>query len=117
MLTPEQDEDASPQPARILSSTDATDPPELAAAKRLLDLAKDRGFRFWRTTPGEDGPLWGERDTPEWSDTIYISGFSEGCNATRARKSLLIVPSGLLTTERVSGNAIEVLHTVCDWVL
>lgn len=91
--------------------------PDLSAARRLLDLAKERGFTFLRIAPGEDGPLWGERDTPEWSDTIYISGFSEGCNATRARRSLLVVPSGLLTTERVSGNAIEVLRTVCDWVL
>lgn len=93
----------------------AAESPDLAAARRLLDLAKERGFTFLRVAPGEDGPLWGERDTLEWSDTIYISDFSEGCNATRARKSSLVVPSGLLVTERVSGNALEVLHTVCDW--
>ncbi|MGH3684652.1 MAG: hypothetical protein ACRDRU_22900 [Pseudonocardiaceae bacterium] len=39
------------------------DSPELAAAKRLLGLAKNRGFRFWRTAPGADGPVWGERES------------------------------------------------------
>ncbi|MGH3548332.1 MAG: hypothetical protein ACRDQU_09515 [Pseudonocardiaceae bacterium] len=51
------------------------DSPELAAAKRLLDEAKDRGFRFERLPPGEDGPLRGVRDTPEHRDEIYLSGF------------------------------------------
>jgi hypothetical protein len=92
-----------------------TDSPELAAAKRLLDLAKDRGFRFWRTTPGEDGPLWGERESLEWLDTVFLAGFSASCNAARLRKSSLVVPGGSLVTERVSGDAIEVLHTVCHW--
>lgn len=91
------------------------DGPEIAAAKRLLDLAKDRGFRFWRIAPGEDGPLWGKRETLEWLDTIFLAGFSDSCNATRTCKSSLIIPSGLLVTERVSGNAIEVLQTVCNW--
>lgn len=91
------------------------DSPELRAAKRLLDLAKDRGFRFWRTAPGEDGPLWGERESLEWLDTIFLAGFSDSCNAARIRKSLLIILDGSLVTERVSGDAIEVLHTVCDW--
>jgi hypothetical protein len=91
------------------------DSPELAAAKRLLDLAKDRGFRFWRTAPGEDGPLWGERESLEWLDTIFLAGFSDSCNAARIHKSSLVVPHGSLVTERVSGDAIEVLHTACDW--
>ena len=30
--------------------------PELAAAKRLLDAAKDRGFIFERIAVGEDAP-------------------------------------------------------------
>jgi hypothetical protein len=48
-----------------------TDSPELAAAKRLLDEAKDQGFRFVRLAPGEDGPLRGVRDTPDHRDEIY----------------------------------------------
>jgi hypothetical protein len=88
---------------------------ELAAAKRLVDLAKDRGFRFWRTAPGADGPVCGERESLEWLDTIFLAGFSDSCNAARIRKSSLVIPGGSLVTERVSGDAIEVLHTVCDW--
>lgn len=39
------------------------DSPDVTAAKRLLDLAKDRGFAFARVAPGEDGPLQGVRET------------------------------------------------------
>lgn len=93
-----------------------TDSPDLAAAKRLLDAAKSGGFAFERIAPGEDGPVWGVRKTVDWVDEIYLGGFSERCNATRRRRSSLVVPGGLPVTERVSGNALEVLHTVvCDW--
>lgn len=40
------------------------DSPELVAAKRLLDVAKNDGFAFERIAPGEDGPLRGVRETP-----------------------------------------------------
>ncbi len=40
------------------------DSPELMAAKRLLDVAKNDGFAFERIAPGEDGPLRGVRETP-----------------------------------------------------
>jgi hypothetical protein len=90
--------------------------PDLAAAKRLLDAAKRGGFCFQRVAPGPDGPLWGVRETLDWLDTIYLAGFGQGCTATRARKSPLIVASELLVTQRVGGDAISVLHTVvCDW--
>jgi hypothetical protein len=92
------------------------DSPELAAAKQLLDLARDQGFVFQRIAPGEDGPLLGIRDTLEYRDQIYISDFYSGCSATRARKSSLIVPGGLPVTARVEGEALIVLHTVVsDW--
>lgn len=65
--------------------TAMADSPELAAAKRLLDLAKNRGFRFWRTAHGADGPVWGEGESREWLDTIFLAGFSESCNAARIR--------------------------------
>jgi hypothetical protein len=45
---------AAPRGATVMA-----DSPELAAAKRLLDEAKDQGFRFERLAPGEDGPLRG----------------------------------------------------------
>jgi hypothetical protein len=90
--------------------------PELAAAKRLLDAAKRGGFRFQRVAPGPDGPLWGVRETLDWRDTLYLAGFSTDCTATRARKSSLVLPDGLLVTQRVNGDALSVLHTVvCDW--
>jgi hypothetical protein len=92
------------------------DGPELTAAKRLLDAAKSQGFTFQRIAPGPDGPLLGVRETVDYRDTCYLSGFGEGCSATRARKYSLVVPGGLPITERVSGNALAVLHTVVsDW--
>ena len=90
--------------------------PELAAAKRLLDAAKDRGFAFERIALGEDAPLRGVRESTDWVDEVYIGGLSTGCSAARRRRYSLIVPGGLPTTERVSGDALEVLHTVVfDW--
>lgn len=93
-----------------------TDGPELAAAKRLLDLARDQGFIFQRIAPGEDGPLLGVRESLEYHDKIYLGDFYSDCTATRARKSSLIVPGGLPITDRVEGEALIVLYTVVsDW--
>lgn len=90
--------------------------PDLAAAKRLLDVAKRHGFSFQRVAPGPDGPLWGVRETFDWRDTVYLAGFSHACTAIRARKSSLIVPGGPQISQRVEGDALTVLHTVvCDW--
>jgi hypothetical protein len=92
------------------------DSPELAAAKRLLDTAKRDGFVFQRVAPGDDGPLLGTREGIDYRDTCYLGGFGDCCHATRARKSSLVMPGGLPITERISGNALEVLHTVVvDW--
>jgi hypothetical protein len=94
------------------------DSPELAAAKRLLDAAKDAGFAFTRIAPGEDGPLRGVRQTPQWVDEMYLAGFSQpqSCTAIRRRRCSLLVPGGLPVAQRISGDAIEVLHTVVtDW--
>jgi hypothetical protein len=92
--------------------------PQLRAAKRLLDFAKRQGFAFQRLVPGDDGPLFARRETIEYRDELYLGGFSDSCHATRARKSLLIVPGGLPVTTRVSGDALTVLHTVVsDWPL
>ena len=89
---------------------------DLAAAKRLLDAAKSQGFIFLRIAPGPDGPLRGVRETVSYRDTCYLGGFDEGCCATRARKYSLIVPGGFPVTERVTGDALTVLHTiVSDW--
>jgi hypothetical protein len=95
-----------------------TDSPELTAAKRLLDAAKDQGFTFQRVAPGPDGPLRGVRETSEFLDEVYVAGFREpdSCTAIRRRRSSLVVPGGLPVTERVTGDALTVLHTVIsDW--
>jgi hypothetical protein len=94
------------------------DSPELAGAKRLLDAAKDCGFAFERVAPGQDGPLLGVRETPQWRDEILLSGFwdEDSCHAVRRRRSSLLVPGGLPVAQRVHGDALTVLHTVlCDW--
>jgi hypothetical protein len=88
---------------------------DLAVAKRLLDIAANNGFSFQRIATGPDGPLRGVRDSVEWQDEIYLAGFSDSCTAIRRRRSSLIVPGGLPVVERVSGDALTVLHTVCDW--
>lgn len=95
-----------------------TDSPEVAAAKRLLDVARIGGFRFRRIAPGADGPLLGVRDTTAWRDEIYLSGFwaPESCHATRRQRWSLVVPGGVPIARRVSGDALTVLHTVVsDW--
>lgn len=95
-----------------------SDSPEVVAAKRLLDAAKDGGFVFQRLAPGPDGPLRGVRETVEWCDEIYLAGCGQpnSCTAIRRRRSSLIVPGGLPVTERVTGDALTVLHAVvCDW--
>lgn len=103
-----------PSPDRFQTVT--VDSPELVAAKRLLDAARASGFAFERIGPGEDAPLRGTRTCPEWSDEVYVGGFSEGCTAIRRRRSSLIVPGGMPVAQRVSGDAITVLHTVvADW--
>ncbi|MGH3673841.1 MAG: hypothetical protein ACRDSH_24940 [Pseudonocardiaceae bacterium] len=68
------------------------DSPDLRAAKRLLDLAKQQGFAFVRTRPDEDAPLRGVRETVGWIDELVVAGFSECCEATRRRRYSLIVP-------------------------
>jgi hypothetical protein len=94
------------------------DSPELAAAKRLLNVAKDAGFTFQRIAPGEDGPLRGIRQSVEWVDELYLAGFWEpgSCSALRQRRCSLIVPEGLPVAQRDDEDALIVLHTVvCDW--
>jgi hypothetical protein len=94
------------------------DSPDLAAAKRLLDAAKDQGFRFRRIAPGPDRPLLGVRETPEFLDELYLAGFWEpgACTAIRRRRCTLLVPGGLPATTRIEGDALTVLHTVVtEW--
>jgi hypothetical protein len=98
--------------------TAMADSPDLVAAKQLLDDAKNRGFRFERVAPGEDGPLRGMRETAGYYDEIYLTGFGapESCTAIRRCRSSLIVPGGLPVTDRITGDALTVLHTVVtEW--
>lgn len=90
--------------------------PELRAAMRLLDLAKEQGFGFERVGFSQDAPLRGKRETTEWIDEIVVIGFSDSCEATRRRRYSLIVPGRMPVAERVTGDALTVLHTVTfDW--
>jgi hypothetical protein len=108
-------ESQPPSDRRVVAAM-TTDSPDLVAAMRLLDRAKDAGFTFQRLAPGEDGPLIGGRETIEYRDQIYLAGFGDSCHATRVRKSNLLTPSGLPIIERVTGDAVTVLHTVVtDW--
>jgi hypothetical protein len=94
------------------------DSPQLVAAMRLLDAAKDAGFTFERIAPGEDGPLHGVRQTREFIDEVYVAGCGEpdSCTAIRRRRYSLIVPGGLPVTQRLAGDALTVLHIiVIDW--
>lgn len=89
---------------------------QLRAAMRLVDLAKEQGFAFERRGFSEDAPLREKRETAEWIDEVVVAGFSNSCEATRRRRYSLIVPGGMPVTERVTGDALTVLHTVtCDW--
>ncbi|MGB6165001.1 MAG: hypothetical protein WCF33_15550 [Pseudonocardiaceae bacterium] len=91
-----------------------TESPELAAAKPLLDAAKGRGFTFEWITVGEDASLSGVRGSTGWLDEVYVGGLFSGCSAARRRRYSLVVPGGLPVTKRVSGDALEALHTVVD---
>src|SRR5438270_13972734 len=90
------------------------DSPDLVAAKRLLDAAKDAGFTFQWIAPGGDAPLLGVRQSTKWLDEIHLGGFwaPQSCTAIRRRRSSLVVPRGLPVAQRVSGSVLTVLHTV-----
>ena len=95
-----------------------TDSTDLAAAKRLLNTAKDQGFTFERIAQGPDAPLRGIRETVEYCDEIYLAGCGQpdSCTAIRRRRCSLVMPGGLPVTDRVTGDALVVLHTVVfDW--
>lgn len=93
----------------------ATDSPDLARAKQLLDELKAQGFEFLRTAPGADGPLMGRRLRGEWVDFVYVEGFSHSCVAWRQRRSPLIVAGTGLTEHRITGGAVAVLGEVLRW--
>lgn len=91
------------------------DSPDLVIAKRLLDHAKVQGFQFQRVAEGPDGALLGIRRTGEWTDTLYLNGFSRDCYAMRERTTSLVVPGGALVERRTNGDALNVLNTVLTW--
>lgn len=91
------------------------DSQEMMIAKRLLDSAKEGGFVFQRTAPGEDAPLVGYRVAGGWVDLIHIVGFSRDCFAWRERMSSLIVSEDARVHHHVAGGAIDVLNEVLAW--
>jgi hypothetical protein len=54
------------------------------------------------------------RETAGYYDEIYLAGFGapESCTAIRRCRSSLIVAGGLPVTDRVTGDALTVLHMV-----
>jgi hypothetical protein len=90
------------------------------AAKQLLDLAKSQGFAFQRVAPGPRwAPVLGRWEGIEYRDKIYLSGFwtPTSCTAIRRHRSSLVVSCELPVAERVSGDALIMLHTVVsDWI-
>lgn len=93
----------------------ATDSPDLVIAMRLLDHAKLRGFEFQRVAEGPDGALLGTRHTGNWTDTVYLDGFSRDCYALRQRNSSLVLPGNVLVERRATGDALNVLNAALTW--
>ena len=52
----------------------------------------------------------GERVTAQWRDTVFLDP-SGPCDACRGHRGT----GRLLFTDRVSGDALTVLRTLCDW--
>ncbi|MGB8960532.1 MAG: hypothetical protein WCC38_01050, partial [Pseudonocardiaceae bacterium] len=92
-----------------------TDSPDVVIAKQLLDHVKAQGFQFQRVAEGPDGALLGIRRADEWTDTVYLDGFSRGCYAMRERATSLVVPGGALVERRATGDALNVLNSVLTW--
>ncbi|HET9256057.1 MAG TPA: hypothetical protein VFO16_12760 [Pseudonocardiaceae bacterium] len=84
------------------------DDPHAAAVERLIDLARERGFVF--TPAGEQGSQRGERVAPEWIDVVFLRA-SGHCNAVQSLRTR-VAPGEPLFTERITGPALSVLHTV-----
>lgn len=92
-----------------------TDSPDLARAKQLIDELKAQKFEFARTAPGLDGPLMGRRMGEDFTDFVYIEGFSHDCIAWRQRRSPLIVAGQGLVERRITGGALTVLAEALNW--
>ncbi|MGH3718035.1 MAG: hypothetical protein ACRDRI_04180 [Pseudonocardiaceae bacterium] len=91
-----------------------TDSPDLDLAERLLDEVKAQGFQF-RRVDGLDGALLGTRRIGEWTELVYLDGFSRNCYAMRERKTSLVAPDHAWAESRVDGGALNVLNTVLTW--
>lgn len=89
--------------------------PDLVIAIRLLDHAKLRGFQFQRVAEGPDAALLATRRTGDWTDTVYLDGFSRGCYALRERTTSLVVPGHAVVEHRATGDALNVLNAVLTW--
>lgn len=88
---------------------------DLVVAKRLLDHARRRGFQFRPVEGGPDGALLGTRDREDFTDIVFIAGFSRDCYAVRQRTSSLLVPGGGALELRVTGDVLNTLNSVLTW--
>lgn len=66
-------------------------------------------------TESQDGALLGTRRTNDWTDTLYLNGFSRDCYALRERTTSLLVPEHALVERRATGDALNVLNAVLTW--
>jgi hypothetical protein len=82
---------------------------------RLLDHARRHGFQFQPVDGGPDGALLGTRDREDFTDIVFLAGFSRDCYALRQRTSSLSVPGGGLVELRTTGDALNVLNSVLTW--
>lgn len=89
--------------------------PDLVIAKRLLDHAKHCGFQFQPVEGCPDGALLGTRDGEDFTDIVFIAGFSRDCYALRRRVTSLLVPGGGVVEHRTAGDALNVLNCVLTW--
>jgi hypothetical protein len=98
-------------PAPLGETMTDFDGPELAATKRLLDVAKSREFAFERIAPGPDGPLRGVRETIQFPRRD-LSGWVLGAGLVQRHPAAPLVPGGLPVAQQLRGDALTVLRTV-----
>jgi hypothetical protein len=90
-------------------------PQDLAGVMELMEEARQHGFRFERIATGPDASVLGRRASVNYVDEVYLAGFGRDCTGIRRKRYNMIVPGGLLVTERVSGDARNVLLRVAEW--
>ncbi len=71
-------------------------------------MHRDRHPRPETARQGGQAALLGIRRTDDWTDTVYLDGFSRGCYALRERTTSLVAPGHALVEHRTTGDALNV---------